>query len=164
MDRVEGSYLCPATVMSRCNAQRCIYTWDVRIHDYTIPYDSIRRDDSQLFLWRDVDFTSPRRSNEESLRSSAFYTFPDGWATPVFLQSPKRYALSSGMWLTDSGGGLHRMAETIWAIYRLFLKDEISTEINAKFRPCRQFRPFSAKTARAKALKLYIKFLRLGLA
>jgi len=26
MDRVEGSYLCPATVISRRNAQRCIYT------------------------------------------------------------------------------------------------------------------------------------------
>ena len=25
-ERVDGSYLCPATVMSRCNAKRCIYT------------------------------------------------------------------------------------------------------------------------------------------
>jgi len=27
----------------------------VRVNDYTILYDSIRRDDRQLFQWRDVD-------------------------------------------------------------------------------------------------------------
>ena len=32
--------------------------------------------DRQLFLWRDVDFVSPRRLNEESPRSSAFYRNP----------------------------------------------------------------------------------------
>jgi len=78
------------------------------------------------------------------------------------VRNDMRFLVVCDSW--TRGGGLHRMAETIWAIYRLFLKDEISIEINAKFRPCRQFRPFSAKTARAKALKLYIKFLRLGLA
>jgi len=43
-------------------------------------YDPIRfyttKIDRQLFLWRDVDLVSPRRLNEKSLRSSAFYRNP----------------------------------------------------------------------------------------
>ena len=91
-------------------------------------YDPIRfcttKTDRQLFLWWDVDFASPRWPNEESPRSSAFYSLRTGGrgVTPDFFSSPKRYALSSGMWLTE-------------LIIGLFLRTILPIHFNGKNRP-----------------------------
>jgi len=66
-------------------------------YTYTSLYVSILRDDRQLFLSRDVDFTAPRRPNEESARSSAFYRKPPGGPRGVpgssSLYRPSAYVL-----------------------------------------------------------------------
>ena len=86
--------------------------------------NSIAKIDRKPNQWRDVDFVSPRRQNEKSPRSSAFYTLRTGGSR---------------------GHQVHTECICTWLSIGFYWMTIFAIEMNRKNRPSREFRPFPQK-------------------